>query len=122
MIKCYCPDFLYGIIRLTVNRALSKLNSSLNHTDKITIMLADDHPLLRQALRNLLEKQPDFEIVAEVADGEEAVRLANELIPDVPRAYSGRRFLMLYAECLLERWCYLQRFHSRCSNMLFGTK
>lgn len=83
MIKCYCPDFLYGIIRLTVNRALSKLNSSLNHTDKITIMLADDHPLLRQALRNLLEKQPDFEIVAEVADGEEAVRLANELIPDV---------------------------------------
>ena len=68
---------------LIVNRALSKLNSSLNHTDKITIMLADDHPLLRQALRNLLEKQPDFEIVAEVADGEEAVRRANELIPDV---------------------------------------
>jgi len=46
-------------------------------------MLADDHPLLRQALRSVLEKKPDFEIVAEASDGEEAVRLAVELVPNV---------------------------------------
>jgi DNA-binding NarL/FixJ family response regulator len=52
-------------------------------TDKITIMLADDHPLFRKALRNILEKQADFEIVAEADDGEEAVRFAIELVPNV---------------------------------------
>ena len=51
--------------------------------EKIRIILADDHPLLRQALRNVLEKQDDFEVIAEVGDGEEAVRLAMELVPDV---------------------------------------
>jgi len=39
-------------------------------------MLADDHPLLRQSLRDVLEKQPDFEVIAESSDGEEAVKLA----------------------------------------------
>jgi len=63
-----------------MNETLPKINSSQN---KITIMLADDHPLLREALRNLLEKQSDFAIVAEVGDGEEAVRLATKLVPDV---------------------------------------
>jgi DNA-binding NarL/FixJ family response regulator len=46
-------------------------------------MLADDHPLLRQALRDVLEKQPDFEVIAEASDGEEAVKLATKLLPDV---------------------------------------
>jgi adenosyl cobinamide kinase/adenosyl cobinamide phosphate guanylyltransferase len=46
-------------------------------------MLADDHPLLRQALRGVLEKQPDFEVIAEASDGEEAVKLATKLLPDV---------------------------------------
>jgi NarL family two-component system response regulator LiaR len=50
---------------------------------KTTVLLADDHPLLRQALRDLLKKEDDFEIVAEAGDGEEATRLANELKPDV---------------------------------------
>jgi len=46
-------------------------------------MLADDHPLLRQALRDVLEKQPDFEVIAEASDGEEAVKLVTEMLPDV---------------------------------------
>lgn len=46
-------------------------------------MLADDHPLLRQALRDVLEKQADFEVIAEASDGEEAVRLTAEMLPDV---------------------------------------
>jgi NarL family two-component system response regulator LiaR len=60
------------------------LKSSYRHqSQKTRIMLADDHPLLRQALRDVLEKQLDFEIVAEASDGEEAVKLATELLPDV---------------------------------------
>jgi len=51
--------------------------------NKISILLADDHPLLRQALRNVLEKQPDFEVVGEAEDGEQTVRFADELTPDV---------------------------------------
>lgn len=62
---------------------LSEFDSSQNQTNKITVMLADDHPLLRQALRSLLEKQADFEIVAEASDGEAAVNLAQELVPNV---------------------------------------
>lgn len=46
-------------------------------------MLADDHPLLRQALRNTLEKQPDFKVIAEANDGEEAVEVATTVIPDI---------------------------------------
>ena len=50
---------------------------------KTRIILADDHPLLRQALRDVLEKQSDFEVISEASDGEEAVKLATKLIPDV---------------------------------------
>lgn len=49
----------------------------------ISIMLVDDHPLLRQALKDVLEKEPDFKIVAEAGDGNEAVKLADEMLPDV---------------------------------------
>ncbi len=49
----------------------------------IRLLIADDHLIVRQGLRMILEMQPDFEIVAEAADGEEAVRLAEELQPDV---------------------------------------
>jgi DNA-binding NarL/FixJ family response regulator len=51
--------------------------------DKITVLIADDHPLVRDSISNLLQKANDFEIVAQAGDGEEAVRLAAELSPDV---------------------------------------
>jgi len=51
--------------------------------DKIGIMLVDDHPLFRQGLRRVLEAEPDMEVIIEVADGAEALRLAKELVPDV---------------------------------------
>ena len=50
---------------------------------KISILLVDDHPLLRQALKDLLQKEGDFEIVGEAGDGEEAVNIATQLSPDV---------------------------------------
>ncbi|HEY81921.1 MAG TPA: response regulator transcription factor [Dehalococcoidia bacterium] len=61
----------------------AEVDPAQGQPDTITIMLADDHPLLRQALRNVLEKQADFKIIAEAGDGEEAVKLATELVPDV---------------------------------------
>lgn len=48
-----------------------------------SIMLVDDHPLFRQGLRRVLEAQEDIEVIMEVADGEEALRLAKKLAPDV---------------------------------------
>jgi DNA-binding NarL/FixJ family response regulator len=50
---------------------------------KTTILIADDHPLLRDGIVQLFMKEPDFEVVGQAADGEEAVRLTNEKSPDV---------------------------------------
>lgn len=47
------------------------------------IIIADDHPVVRSGLRALLSSQPDFEIVGEANNGEEAARLAISLAPDL---------------------------------------
>lgn len=47
------------------------------------VLLADDHPVLRQGLRKLLEQEAWIEVVAEAGDGHEVVALAEELVPDV---------------------------------------
>jgi two-component system, NarL family, response regulator NreC len=49
----------------------------------IRILLADDHTIVRDGLRALVEKQPDMAIVAEAEDGRDSVRLADEHTPDV---------------------------------------
>lgn len=50
---------------------------------KTTIVIADDHHLLRMGLASLLECQPDMTVAGEAEDGREAVRLAKELSPDI---------------------------------------
>ena len=50
---------------------------------KIRILLADDHTILREGLRCILEAEPDMEVVGEARDGAEAVIKARELRPDV---------------------------------------
>lgn len=51
--------------------------------DKTTVIVADDHPLLRDGIVQLLERETDFEVVGQASDGEEAVRLVEEKRPDV---------------------------------------
>ncbi len=49
----------------------------------IRVLVADDHALFRQALRGILQTEADLELIGEAGDGEEAVRMAAELVPDV---------------------------------------
>ena len=49
----------------------------------ISVMLVDDHPLFRDAIRRVLDRRPDFRVVAETGEGDEAVRFAASLKPDV---------------------------------------
>jgi DNA-binding NarL/FixJ family response regulator len=50
---------------------------------KTTVLLADDHTLVRAGIRSLIEELPDVSIVAEASNGREAVRLAASLRPDL---------------------------------------
>jgi two-component system, NarL family, response regulator NreC len=49
----------------------------------VRILLADDHTLVREGLRRILEAQPGWQVIAEAADGREAVRRSLELKPDL---------------------------------------
>jgi DNA-binding NarL/FixJ family response regulator len=50
---------------------------------RIRVLVADDHPMLREGLTAVLGTQPDFEVIGEAADGSEVVTLAKKLQPDV---------------------------------------
>ena len=49
----------------------------------MNVMIVDDHAIVRQGLRALIEKEPDMEVTVEAATGAEAIRLAREAGPDV---------------------------------------
>lgn len=52
-------------------------------TQQICVILADDHPVVRQGLAAILKSQKDIKIVAEATDGDEACQLYDQLSPDV---------------------------------------
>jgi two-component system, NarL family, response regulator LiaR len=51
--------------------------------NKIRIVIADDHAVLREGMRNLLQQEKDFDVIGEAGDGEEAVKISSEMKPDV---------------------------------------
>jgi len=51
--------------------------------DKITVMLADSHLIMREGLKALFAKHPDLQVIGEAGDGAEAIKLAKKLSPDV---------------------------------------
>jgi len=52
-------------------------------TELIRVLIADDHPIVRQGLELVINTQPDMQLIAQAQDGEEVVRLAQETKPDV---------------------------------------
>lgn len=52
-------------------------------SEKITVFIAEDHQIVREGLRSLLEKQPDFQVVGEAAEGRTALRMVRQLAPRV---------------------------------------
>lgn len=54
-----------------------------NTTATYSVMIVDDHPLMRRGLRQLLELEPTFDIVAEASSGSEAIALAGRTQPDI---------------------------------------
>ena len=63
----------------------------------VRVVLADDHPIVREGLRQLVDAQPDMRVVGEAADGEAACRVASALQPDIlvidlsmPDSWRGR--------------------------------
>jgi len=52
-------------------------------SEKITVMIVDDHDMVRRGACDYLEVQPDISVVAQAGTGEEAIRLAQEFVPDV---------------------------------------
>ena len=51
--------------------------------ETVTVVLVDDHAVVRQGVRAFLDAQPDIVIVGEAASGEDAIRLTERLVPDV---------------------------------------
>ena len=62
---------------------LQNYTSTLESMDVIRILLADDHPVVREGIRNRLTREEDFVVAGEAANGEEAVRQARRLSPRV---------------------------------------
>jgi len=55
----------------------------MNKTKSIRVLIADDHPIIRDSLRTLINTEPNLKLVGEAVDGEEAVRKTLDLKPDV---------------------------------------
>jgi two-component system, NarL family, nitrate/nitrite response regulator NarL len=51
--------------------------------EKITVVVADDHPVVRIGVRNILQSQPDFEVVGEASDGQEALNMIQQHAPNI---------------------------------------
>ena len=62
---------------------VTRTRSARGGVQRIRLLIVDDHTLLRQALRALLEAQPNLEVVGEAINGRDAVEIAEQMMPDV---------------------------------------
>lgn len=76
-------DAEYFFLTLVLKHYLKGVILILKIMEKIRIVVADDHAVVREGTRRLLEKEPDMELLGEAANGAEAVKLVNECRPDV---------------------------------------
>ena len=58
-------------------------SSPESRTNPITVVIADDHPVVREGLAAILKSQSDIKVVSEAANGEEALEICNQYLPDV---------------------------------------
>lgn len=59
------------------------MQEKITMTEKIRILIVDDHPVVRDGLRGMLSGQPEFEVAGEAQDGQQAVERAGRLAPNV---------------------------------------
>ena len=55
----------------------------MSSADRVSVMLVDDHSIVRDGLKAVLERSGEFEVIGQAGDGDEAVRTAEGLAPDV---------------------------------------
>src|SRR6266513_1962463 len=72
-----------GITDMTADTVQNSSNNDHEVSKVIRVLLADDHALVREGTRRLLETENDVEVVAEAANGEEAVEATKRLHPDI---------------------------------------
>src|SRR6266480_7817253 len=72
-----------GITDMTADTVQNSINNDLEVSQVIRVLLVDDHALVREGTRRLLETENDVEVVAEAANGEEAVEATKRLHPDI---------------------------------------
>jgi NarL family two-component system response regulator LiaR len=70
-------------IAMAADAVLNMINGDQESSHLIRVLLADDHALVREGTRRLLETESDVEVVAEAASGEEAIDAAKKLHPDI---------------------------------------
>jgi DNA-binding NarL/FixJ family response regulator len=61
----------------------AEAESSEDRPGSVRLLIADDHALIRDGLRGMLESEPDFEVVGEATNGQEALTLCHQLSPDL---------------------------------------
>ncbi len=83
MVFAFPPPPFESCYNNSMDDLLKSSTSNIDQKSYIRILIADDHPLIRQSLKLILKSQADFKLVGEACDGEEAVNLALKLQPDV---------------------------------------